>query len=248
VREGLAEVELHLHHDADTRLGLEHSIATALERYASHGLLGRDRAGRPRYGFIHGNWCLANSRDDGRWCGVDAELQVLFDTGCYADFTFPSAPDRTQPPVVDRVYWPAGDPSRARAHERGMDAEVGRVMHDRVLMIPGPLALTRGGRRGVRIENGALSANDPATPRRIRAWVAQAIQIRGRPQWIFVKVHTHGAPEAQAASLLGEPGAELHRELARSYQDGERYVLHYVTAREMYNVAIACMQGRTVCS
>ena len=30
---------------------------------------------------------------------------------------------------------------------------------------------------------------------------------RGRPEWVFVKVHTHGAPEPQAASLLGEGGA-----------------------------------------
>jgi len=58
-----------------------------------------------------------------------------------------------------------------------------------------------------------------------------------------VKVHTHGAPEAQAESLLGEPGRAMHRALAARYNDGKRFVLHYVTAREMFNVALAGMAG-----
>jgi hypothetical protein len=50
-----------------------------------------------RYGFIHGNWALCNSRPDGDWCGVNEELGILAETGCYADFTFPSLPSETQP-------------------------------------------------------------------------------------------------------------------------------------------------------
>ncbi len=71
--------------------------------------------GKLRYAFIHGNWCLANARPDGRWCGVDDELPLLFDTGCYADFTFPAAPDPSQPPIVNQIYWPDGDLARRRA-------------------------------------------------------------------------------------------------------------------------------------
>ena len=40
------------------------------------------------YGFVHGNFALANSAD-GHHCGVDSEMQVLAETGCYADFTLP---------------------------------------------------------------------------------------------------------------------------------------------------------------
>jgi hypothetical protein len=67
--------------------------------------------------------------------------------------------------------------------------------------------------------------------------------VAGRPEWLFVKVHTHGAPDAQAASLLGDGGRSLHRALAQ-YNDGARWILHYVTAREMYNIAIAAMAGQ----
>jgi hypothetical protein len=62
---------------------------------------------------------------------------------------------------------------------------------------------------------------------------------------VFVKVHTHGAPEKQAAALLGDAGRMLHSELTTRYNDGKRWRLHYVTAREMYNVARAAMAGET---
>ncbi|HEX3593451.1 MAG TPA: hypothetical protein VHU80_00055, partial [Polyangiaceae bacterium] len=154
-----------------------------------------------------------------------------------------SAPDETQFGIVNQIYWPGGDPSRARSHETGTRARVGQVRSDRILMIQGPLALARReGRFGVRIESSALTSNDPGTQSRVDTWVQQNIHVEGRPDWIFVKVHTHGAPDAQAASLLGEPGRAMHRAL-RKYNDGENFILHYVTAREMYNIALAAMHG-----
>jgi hypothetical protein len=242
-RGGFGEVELHLHHDGDNAAKLTQDLGRYTAAYAEHGHLTRAPDGTPRYAFIHGNWCLANCRPDGRYCGVDSELAVLFETGCYADFTFPSAPDATQPNIVNQIYWPTGDPQSARAHERGVRARVGTVMRDRILMIQGPLALARR-RLGLRIESSALTARDPGTPDRIATWIAQDIHVEGRPDWTFVKVHTHGAPEAQAGALLGEPGRALHRELARKYNDGRDFVLHYVTAREMFNIALAGMHGK----
>ena len=243
-RAGFGEVELHLHHDGDDAQKLTSDLLRYVGAYAEHGHLSRDQNGRLRYAFIHGNWCLANSRRDGRYCGVDSELGVLFDTGCYADFTFPSAPDETQPNIVNQIYWPTGDPRRARAHEAGVRARVGQTMSDRILMIQGPLAIARRARGfGLRIECAALTARDPASPSRLDTWVSQGIHVEGRPDWVFVKLHTHGAPEAQAESLLGEPGRALHDLLARDYNDGQRFVLHYVTAREMYNIALAGMAG-----
>jgi hypothetical protein len=36
----------------------------------------------------------------------------------------------------------------------------------------------------------------------------------------------------------------MHAELTTRYNDGVRWRLHYVTAREMFNIAIAAMEGR----
>jgi hypothetical protein len=244
-RARLGEVELHLHHDGDTAPKLRADIARYLGEFAAHGHLSRDADGRLRYAFIHGNWCLANARRDRRMCGVDDEIPLLFETGCYADFTFPAAPDESQPNIVNRIYWPDGDLARARAYEEGVPARVGEVRRDRILMIEGPLALAlRPGRLAVRIENAAATAVDPPSAARVRTWVEQNIHVEGRPEWVFVKIHTHGAPEAQARALLGDGGRALHRELTGRYNDGRRFILHYVSAREMYNIAIAAMEGR----
>jgi hypothetical protein len=56
-------------------------------------------------------------------------------------------------------------------------------------------------------------------------------------------VHSHGAIERNARVLLGEPMLRFHRALAE-YNDGQRWKLHYVSAREMYNVARAAMDGQ----
>jgi hypothetical protein len=244
-RRGLGEVEVHLHHDGDTAETLRRSLEQALADYARHGHLARDAAGRPRYAFIHGNWCLSNSRSDGKWCGVDAELPLLFDTGCYADFTFPAAPSECQPDIVNQIYWPVGDLAQRRAYEQGERARVGAPRHDRVLMIEGPLSLAaRAHKVPVKIENGALDGGDPPTPARARAWVAQDIHVDGRPEWVFVKVHTHGAPERNAAALLGAATRDFHAFLTTRYNDGRSWSLHYVTAREMYNIAMAAIDGK----
>ena len=36
--------------------------------------------------------------------------------------------------------------------------------------------------------------------------------------------------------LLGEPMSTMHRYLDEHYNDGKNFKLHYVTAREMYNI------------
>src|SRR5207237_827951 len=121
---GFGEVEVHLHHDRDTADGLRHQLLTFKGLLAErHGLLARHRAtGALRYGFIHGNWALCNSRPDGRWCGVNNELDVLRETGCYADFTMPSAPHPTQTRKHNSIYYASDRPARPTPHHRAPDA------------------------------------------------------------------------------------------------------------------------------
>ena len=237
---GFGEVEFHLHHDGDTAHTLAPRIQEHLDTFAQHGHLSRKNGGY-EWAFIHGNWSLANGRPDGKWCGVDDELVMLHELGCYVDLTFPSAPDPCQPDKVNQIYWPTGDLTKRRSYEHGERARVGASYHDRLLMITGPLALARKG-IGVRLENGALTGNDPPTASRVDTWVSQGIHVEGRPEWVFVKVHTHGAIEKTAASLLGEGGREMHTALTSYMRRG--WKLHYVTAREMYNAARAAMDGK----
>lgn len=245
-RRDLGEVEVHLHHDGDTAASLTEKLEKTLADISQHGHIARTKDGLFRWAFIHGNWALANPRRDGKWCGVDEELPLLHRLGCYADFTFPSAPDECQPNVVNQIYWPTGDLNAKRCYETGTRARVGERMDDRLLLVTGPVALAkRPGRLSVRIEGSAITATDPATPARVRTWTQQGIHIEGRPEWVFAKLHTHGAPEREAKSLLGSGGHALHEILTTKYNDGRSWILHYVTAREMFNIAIAAMDGKS---
>lgn len=45
-------------------------------------------------------------------------------------------------------------------------------------------------------------------------------------------------------TLLGAPMDAMHTHLEGAYNDGQRHVLHYVTAREMYNIIKAAEAGK----
>jgi hypothetical protein len=115
-------------------------------------------------------------------------------------------------------------------------------------MVQGPLTLDWGRRKyGLlpRIENGELSHWNPPAPRRADLWVREAPAVRGRPDWIFVKIFTHGAKPVNTDVMLGAPMDELFAYLGRAYNDGTDFTLHYVTAREMYNLIKAAEAGRS---
>ncbi len=244
---GFGEVEIHLHHDADTAEGLRDKLERFKTRLAGHGLLCRDRHDdQIKYAFVHGDWALDNSRRDRRLCGVNSEISILKETGCYADFTLPSAPSDTQTRQMNSIYYATDDPDRPKSHDRGVAVEVGRPPSGDLLVIQGPLALDWRSRNwGLlpRLENGSLHAVNPPTAKRFQLWVEAGIGVIGRPEWVFVKVYTHGAIEQNAAVLLGAAMERFHLEIGRRFNDGRRYRLHYVTAREMANLVCAAEAG-----
>jgi hypothetical protein len=247
---GYGEVEVHLHHDHDTADNLRRRLLAYKELLArEHGLLARDpRTGEVKYGFIHGNWALDNCRPDGRWCGVNNELDVLRETGCYADFTLPSAPSPTQTRKVNGIYYAVDDPARPKSHDWGVDVGAGPRPADSLMMIQGPLVLDWGRKKwGVvpRLENACLQAGQGPSVRRLGNWLRAGVRVPTRPDWFFVKLHTHGAKESNREVLVGDEGVRFHADLARLAAENPLFHVHYVTAREMYNLARAAEAGYT---
>jgi len=246
-RAGYGEIEVHLHHDDDTAENLAADLATYTASLSTrHQSLSSDeQSGRPGFVFVHGNWALDNSRADGRRCGVNNELDVLQSAGCYADMTFPSAPSTTQPPTINAIYRALDDPHKPRSHDYGIPLRAGVAAGDGLLMIQGPLVLDWTRKKFgflPRLENGCLQASQPPSIRRLDNWLRASVRVQGRPDWYFVKLHTHGAVEENAEILLGAASIEFHCELARRAQSS-RFHYHYVTAREMVNVALAAEAG-----
>ena len=236
---GYGDVEIHLHHDADTPETLREKLDSFKETlHDRHGLLRRDPlSGEIVYGFIHGNWALCNSRLDGRWCGVDQELTVLMETGCYADFTMPSAPSDTQTATMNSIYYAKDLPGQRKSHDTGLRAAVGQqAPEDHLLMIQGPLLFDWKRRKfGLipRIENGDIHKGQPATWQRMQVWLKAGVHVAGRPNWKFVKLFTHGCNDGNLKTMLGPEMQAFHSDLARHAAADSRFRYHYVTAWEM---------------
>jgi hypothetical protein len=200
-RMGIADVEVHIHHDGDGQAAFVDKLGGFLESlHRRHGLL-RERDGLLRFGFIHGNWALDNSRPDGRWCGLNNEISLLRDLGCYADFTLPSAPSACQTGPVNLIYRATDDPLRPRSHARGAAVAPGVWPPGDLTLIPGPLGLNWEGRLPwrPRLEVGEIAGNYDVSPARVRGWIRLAPRIG---EDAFLKLYTHGAQERNSTALL----------------------------------------------
>ena len=159
--------------------------------------------------------------------------------------TFPSAPVANQPPIINRIYYARDLPGRRASHEVGTPIGTRLPESDELLMIQGPLGFDWSKRKwGLlpRLENGCLlaiaAAGRGSSARQLAA--SRRAGGAGRPDWFFVKLHLprrrRKTPSRDAARRADGPlprGAA-----AASERDGNsRY--HYVTAREMYNLAKA---------
>jgi len=172
---------------------------------------------------------------------VDGEMQILADTGCFADMTMPAAPfHEAQTGKINSLY-ECGIPLGERApHRKGGDLRLGRAVQVYPLMIQGPLALDFRSRG---IENAALTGANPASLRRLETWKRAAISVGGRPDWVFIKLHCHGMDPRDEDAMLGGPMRKFLRELVDG-ADARGETLHFVSAREMVNIVLAACDGR----
>ena len=223
-KKGYGEIELHLHHHDDTSEGVTQKINDAIKNYRKHGIFETiNNPSQITYGFIHGNWALDNSNKDGIQCGVNNEIIILKETGCYADFTLPSAPSSCQTKKINSIYYAVDNPEQPKSHNTGIDVEVGKTIDSDLMIIQGPLTLNWRRRKfGLfpRIENSEISGTNPATKERIDLWIKQQIHIKGKEDWIFIKAHCHGAQEPDHGALLGKKVDNMYSYLERNIMMG----------------------------
>jgi len=247
VQQGYGEVELHWHHSHTSRSKYQSDLKNGLSIMQKYGFMRPYDIEHPAcFAFIHGNWSLDNSRGT-EFCGIDDEIDILKKHGCYADFTFPALFRDAQPSRANQFLY-AADDGWAKSYERGRIAEIGcSPKDDELLLFPGPLAINWRDWRfkwHPAIEDGDINnSRSHHLLARIRCWVNQGIHLPGQPNWWFVKAFCHGAQNREA--VLSDETSQMHRLLREHYNDGKRYRLHYVTAREAFNILKAAEDGKT---
>jgi hypothetical protein len=243
VDEGLGEVEFHYHHGDDTAATLSIGLKNAIAGFQTFGFL-KTIDGRTAFAFVHGNEGLDNS--DGERCGVNDELKLLRSLGCFADYTFPAVYHKAQPPFVNSIYAARDDPSPKSYRTAWPLLDLKRGAAD-LMIFQGPLVLAPSWslrRLFIDVDDGNVHASMPASAERIQRWVNARVHVAERPDWVFVKVFSHGVSSiGDEDETAGEHFDNALTELETHYNDGQRYVLHYVTAREAYNLAMSAANG-----
>ncbi|CAN2045903.1 conserved hypothetical protein [Candidatus Magnetomoraceae bacterium gMMP-13] len=243
---GLGEVELHWHHGYDTSESFQKKLLNGLTLFQKYGFMCSQSESKPgSFAFIHGNWSLDNACGD-EFCGVNNEIELLKQAGCYGDFTFPALHSVAQPSMINSIYY-AVDNGKPKSYNQGRLSQVGTKENNNELMIfEGPLLINWHDWRfkwHPTIENGEIGRScSHYDPKRIDSWIRQGIHVKGCPEWIFVKVFCHGGQDYKA--VLSEATDNMFSYLETKYNDGIRYCLHYVTAREAYNIVKAAEDGK----
>ncbi len=236
---GYGEIEFHLHHGFDDHASFSEKLRRGLNFFNSAGaMLTSEAKPRQRFGYVAGNWSLDNGSRDASKSGCNTELIALKEHGCYADFTFPAIGSHAQPRKVNSIYY-ATDTPAPKSYDTGIDVTVGRQASGDLMIVQGPL--TYDFWRG-ELDDGAVEDYHPPNPKRLEAWKNANVHVCGRPDWIFVKLHCHGMQSKKTfasdeldstfGAMVQQWGSNPHR-------------LHFVNAREAYNIIRAAEAGQT---
>ena len=232
-------MEFHLHHGHDSADSFATTIHRGVEWFNRFGaMLGAEAEPLRAFGYVAGNCALDNGAADPRLSGCDTEVRLLAEAGCYADFTFPSLGSPAQPKKVNTLYYATED-GCPKSYDRGPEVAVGRRPSGDLMIFQGPVGLNL--RTGA-WDDGSLEDTSPPDPRRLAAWLKGNVHVAGRPEWVFVKVHTHAMQNR--ASFLGPEADRLFSEMEH-WWNRPPFRLHYVTCREAYNLVKAAEAGRS---
>lgn len=250
---GLGEVEIHLHHGTDddtlndNRVEFINKMRAQLSVLQDRGAcLTAETGPQTWFGFIHGNWALDNSLLSSgvrKYCGVNNELHLLLSLGCFGDFTFPSGLS-TQPPWYNKIFASMDSDSPKSYGDLSLIRELAALgappSIEELMLFEGP---------GVDGLQANIDDMHPPTLEMMPYWMGGDVHIPGCENWIFIKLMTHSAQalfsgSGGVANLVGGVADQFYTDLEKNFNDGVEYKLHYVTARETYNIVRAAIDGR----
>ena len=95
-----------------------------------------------------------------------------------------------------------------------------------------------------RVDDGALAQNYPLTLHRLEQWRSAAICVTGRPEWVFIKLYSHGFFDWDQDVMIGEQMKRFMNEVLELAERTGQFKLHFVSAREAFNLVAAAVDGK----
>ncbi|MCH2179627.1 MAG: hypothetical protein MK106_12570 [Mariniblastus sp.] len=237
---GYGETELHWHLGSKSGVNRQNfsvKLDEAIEWYQSYGALITAEDSKTAFAYIAGVWDLDAGGGGVTTHGITNQIQQLVDRGCYADFTFSTIGTPAQPSTVNSLYYVVDDPKEPKSYDAGEHARVGHAVDQQLLIFQGPTAISWNGY----LEYGAIEDDPIFEDHRINKWIDSNIHVHGRPEWIFVKVYSHGA---QSQHVVLDQDMDKMLSALRQETKQRDIKLHFMTAREAFNVIKSAEDGK----
>ena len=166
-QDGIGDVDIHIHHNCEGEEKFLDKMCGFIEVYAKAWLAAAAR--RQNRVRLHSRQLGAGQLASRQtWCGLNNEITLLRDLGCYADFTMPSGASPTQGRVVNQIYW-VNDDLTSRARMIAGQVRTGQPGQGDLLITGDGAAVAQ--RFVPRLETGEIAWQDFPTPYRISRWL-----------------------------------------------------------------------------
>jgi hypothetical protein len=153
-------------------------------------------------------------------------------------------------PVINQIYECGLSLNEKMPHRQGKRVEVSGNNESEPqlpLIVTGPLIFNWTRRiKGFpvpRIEDGALAANQPMNLPRFRRWMNANVTVKGRSDWVFVKLYCHGFFDYDRSACIGEDARRFFSEIIENGEKSSEYKVHFASAREAFNIILAARDG-----
>lgn len=94
-----------------------------------------------------------------------------------------------------------------------------------------------------RLDDGVLTSNYKSDFSRLERWASAHVAVSGRPEWIFIKLYCHGFFTFDQDASIGEGARRFWLEMLEESARKNRFRIHFATAREAFNIAMAAIEG-----
>jgi len=178
---------------------------------------------------------------------IDSSLNHLAARGCYLDLSESHRHNISRSTIVNSIYLVSTHAEEPGSFANQCELVAGKLGRGRLLVVDSPLLIDWSDWRDwyvPLVEDGKLTPGIPADSNRVNSWIRANVHVTGQPNWIFVKLVTDSLLHVESASLLIASIDRMLEYLERLPDDGQ-YRIHYVTAREMYNIARAAEAGES---
>jgi hypothetical protein len=94
-----------------------------------------------------------------------------------------------------------------------------------------------------RVDDGVLAQNYPLDLDRFYRWFGTHISVQGRPDWVFVKLYSHGFFLWDQDIMIGEQLKRFMGDVLELADRTGKFKIHFASAREAYNMVMAAVDG-----